>query len=101
MGTASDRMSFYGQGAGRYPTAYNVVQDCVDILSGKGFYTPYGEKVCAVNSDLYCYYIRGGKDLPAAVKETWNGAVVTEPTSVAAMHAWRKKNPNAFIAALV
>ena len=101
MGTASDRMSFYGQGAGRYPTAYNVVQDCVDILSDKGFYTPYGEKVCAVNSDLYCYYVRGGKDLPAAVKETWNGAVVTEPTSVAAMHAWRKENPDAFIAALV
>ena len=32
VGETSDRMSFYGQGAGRYPTAYNVVQDLVDVL---------------------------------------------------------------------
>ena len=43
-GESSGIMSFYGQGAGRYPTAYNVVQDCVDLLEGKGFYSPYGEK---------------------------------------------------------
>lgn len=34
------RQSFYGQGAGRFPTAENVVQDCLTVLSGKrGFYT--------------------------------------------------------------
>ncbi|MGN0982749.1 MAG: homoserine dehydrogenase, partial [Candidatus Limivicinus sp.] len=32
QGETSDRMSFFGQGAGRYPTAYNVVQDLVDVL---------------------------------------------------------------------
>ena len=42
LGESSERMSFYGQGAGRYPTAYNVVQDLVDVLGGKGFYAPYG-----------------------------------------------------------
>ncbi len=26
--------SFYGQGAGRYPTAYNAVADCADIIGG-------------------------------------------------------------------
>ena len=26
------RESFYGQGAGRYPTAYNAVEDCLDIM---------------------------------------------------------------------
>jgi len=26
--------------------------------------------------------------------------VITKPVSVAAMHAWRKENPDAFIAAL-
>ena len=31
--------------------------------------------------------------------ENWNGAVVTKPVSVEAMHAWRKDHPNAFIAA--
>ena len=43
VGEISDRMSFYGQGAGRYPTAYNVVQDLVDVLEGKSFFAPYGE----------------------------------------------------------
>ena len=93
-------MSFYGQGAGRYPTAYNVVQDCQDILLGRGFYSPYGEKVTVCNDEKLCFYVRGGKDLPAAVSENWGSAVVTEPVSVAAIHAWLKENPDAFIAAI-
>ena len=98
-GEASGRMSFYGQGAGRYPTAHNVVQDCADVLAGKGFYCGYGEKVTVSNDMTMRYYIRGGKDLPAAVKESWGDAVITEPVSVSAVHAWRKENPDAFIAA--
>ena len=98
MGSASDRMSFYGQGAGRYPTAYNVVQDCVDILAGKGFYSPYGGKVSAVNEEEMRYYVRGAQWDDA--EESWGSAVITKPVSVAAIHAWRKENPDAFIAAL-
>ncbi len=102
VGKTSQRMSFYGQGAGRYPTAYNVLQDCIDLLSGTGFYSPYGPKVNAVNGDTLCYYVRGGSDawLAANTKENWDGAVVTGPVSVAAMHAWLKANPGAFIAAI-
>ena len=102
MGSASNRMSFYGQGAGRYPTAYNVVQDCVDILTGKGFYTPYGEKVTAVNEETLCYYVRGGSDawLESHTAEHWGEAVVTDPVSVQQMHAWLQAHPGAFIAAL-
>jgi homoserine dehydrogenase len=99
-GESSGRMSFYGQGAGRYPTAYNVVQDCVDLLENDGFYSPYGEKTAVSNNGLMPYYVRGGKDLPVAVAEDWDGAVVTEPVSVAAIHAWLKDNPDAFIAAM-
>ena len=34
------KQSFYGQGAGRFPTAYNVMQDCLDIRNGlTRFYT--------------------------------------------------------------
>ena len=98
IGTASNRMSFFGQGAGRYPTAYNVLQDCVDILTGKGFYCPYGEKVAAVNDGLLRYYVRGGQWADA--EETWGEAVITKPVSVETMHAWLKENPDAFIAAL-
>ena len=98
VGDTSERMSFYGQGAGRYPTAYNVVQDCVDLLEGKGFYAPYGETVCACNDGKLRYYVRG--NWQGQVAETWNGAVVTEPVAVSEIHAWLKENPDAFIAAI-
>ena len=100
VGPTSGRMSFDGQGAGRYPTAYNVVQDCVDLLEGKGFYSVYGEKVAAQNDEKLRYYVRGGVNVPAAAAETWGEAIITEPVSVSTIHAWRKENPTAFIAAL-
>ncbi len=99
-GEASGRMSFFGQGAGRYPTAYNVVQDCADVLAGKGFYSPYGGKVAAENDCLLSYYIRGAQCPEAEVAEQWGEAVITKPVSVAKIHAWRKENPQAFIAAM-
>ena len=102
VGDASGRMSFYGQGAGRYPTAYNVVQDCTDVLSGRGYYSPYGGKVAADNSCLRSYYVRGEKDafLAENTAEVWGDAVVTRPVTVKAMHDWLKAHPDAFIAAL-
>ena len=96
LGQTSERMSFYGQGAGRYPTAYNVVQDLVDVLAGRGFYAPYGSRVTADNSEKLTWYVRGG--WAGVVEEVWDGAVVTKPVSVADMHAWLKENPDAFIA---
>ena len=101
-GDVSGRQSFYGQGAGRYPTAYNVVQDCADFLVGKGFYSPCGKKVSVDNSEKLTYYVRGAKDawLEANKAENWGEAVVTVPVSVADMHAWLKNNPDAFIAAI-
>ena len=98
IGETSERMSFYGQGAGRYPTAYNVVQDLVDVLEGKSFYAPYGEKVAADTSEKLRWYVRGGWSGEAA--ERWGNAVVTEAVSVTEMHAWLKENPDAFIAAI-
>ena len=101
-GNTSGRQSFFGQGAGRYPTAYNVVQDLVDVLAGKGFYAPYGQPQAADNSDTLRYYVRGAKDewLIANKKEVWGDAIVTKPVRVDEMHAWLKQHPNAFIAAL-
>ncbi len=99
VGEASGRMSFFGQGAGRYPTAYNVVQDCADVLSGKGFYSPYGGKVAAENDCELSFYVRGAA-WPEEAAEVWGDAVVTKPVSVAKIHAWRKENPDVFIAAM-
>ena len=100
VGSASGRMSFFGQGAGRYPTAYNVVQDCADVLLGKGFYSPYGEKTAAVNDGEMVYYVRGGSWPADQTAESWGSAAITKPVSVDAMHKWLKENPEAFIAAL-
>ena len=98
IGETSERMSFYGQGAGRYPTAYNVVQDCVDLLEGKGFYSVYGGKTAAVNTGKLRFYVRG--PWQGEVEETWGEAVITAPTSVADIHAWVKATPGAVSAAL-
>ena len=98
VGETSDRMSFFGQGAGRYPTAYNVVQDLVDLTEGKGFYSPYGGSVSACNDEKMTWYVRGSWD--GAVQETWGNAVLTTPVSVSEMHKWIKANPDAFVAAI-
>ena len=102
VGNTSGRQSFFGQGAGRYPTAYNVVQDLADLLSGTGFYCPYGPKVKVENTEKLRYYVRGGDQSAFAdkVDETWNGAIITGPVSVAEIHSWLKANDGAFIAAL-
>ena len=102
VGQFSERMSFYGQRAGLNPTAYNVVQDGVDLMAGTGFYCPHGEKVAAVNEEKLCYYVRGAEDawLQANTAQCWGSAVVTSPVSVKEMHAWLQAHPGAFIAAL-
>ena len=102
VGSASGRMSFYGQGAGRYPTAYNVVQDCADVLARKGSYSPHGGKASAINTSELCFYVRGDKDawLEANTANIVGNAVLTKPVAVSAMHAWLKEHPGTFIAAL-
>lgn len=102
IGNTSGRQSFFGQGAGRYPTAYNVVQDCVDFLTGRGFYCAYGQKVKVINEEKMRYYVRGGSDAwpQGRVYDRWGSAVITEAVTVAEMHAWLGEHPGTFIAAL-
>jgi hypothetical protein len=78
-----------------------VVQDCADVLAGKGFYCNYGPKVAAVNDDELVFYVRGDRDawLDDNAAERWGSAVITKPVSVSTMHAWLKDHPDAFIAA--
>ena len=101
-GNTSGRQSFLGQGAGRYPTAYNVVQDCADFLAGRGFYCPYGPKVPVDNEEPMSFYVRGACDtwLNDNTCEHWGDAVVTKPIGVNAMHAWLEAHPGCFMAAI-
>ncbi len=102
IGSASGRMSFFGQGAGRYPTAHNVIQDCADVLLGKGFYSPCGQKISACNEGKMQFYVSGPTNawLEAHKQESWGSATVTTAVTVAEMHTWLKENPSAFIAAI-
>ena len=96
IGQTSERMSFYGQGAGRYPTAYNVVQDLVDVTQGKSFYAPYGAPQAADNQEAHRYYVRG--DWEGSIQEDWSTGVITAPVPVSQMHKWLQAHPQAFIA---
>lgn len=102
--------SFYGQGAGRYPTAYNAVSDCLDIMEGvRGFYTDKMGELTVDNSEEYRrYYVRFAGDdgwLNSATDKPFGAGVTTVPVSVEAMHAWAKKaaktDPSLFFAALM
>lgn len=94
--------SFFGQGAGRYPTAINVLQDCLDIESGcRGFYTEASEP-CGVDSSGLCrsYYLK--TDHPEQFQDCIAGQVgpgfVTHPVSASRIH--RQAKSCSFLAAI-
>ena len=103
------KQSFYGQGAGRYPTAYNVLQDCVDVLGGVDcFYTDRLEPLRVDNSSVERpYYVRtNGLDkwLQTRIDKMLDCGRRTKAVSVTEIHAWakerRKTDPSCFIASL-
>lgn len=84
------RLSIYGQGAGRYPTAHSIVEDIVDIHEGHTH--PYRLSVDAEvdNSVVYhSYYVRGDdmSFIEDHVIGTRGKGIVTGPISVAEMHS--------------
>ncbi len=102
--------SFYGQGAGRFPTAYNAVADCLDIASGvHGFYTDTMEPAKPDNSaEKHPYYVRfAGADawLDGATVAPCGDGVVTGDLPVSEMHAWaanaKLADPTLFIAGII
>ncbi len=101
-GASAGRQSLYGQGAGRYPTAYNVVQDLMDLLAGNGYYAPCEGPVAANNDELLRFYVRGGCDdwLETVAAEHWGEGIVTAPVRVDEMHTWLKAHPDCFLAAI-
>lgn len=88
--------SFYGQGAGRYPTASNVVQDCIDIIYGrKLLYNDSMTKANITNDIEYRYYVRCSKSdsfINSVAEKSESGYFITRPVSVRRMHEWAKKD---------
>lgn len=103
------RHSFFGQGAGRYPTAFNAVEDCLDILAGKhGFYTDAMGPTAVTNTEeAHPYYVRTAcpdEFLQSVTAERWESGIVTACVSVADMLRWGreqlKKDPTCFLAGI-
>ena len=108
-GESIGRQSFFGQGAGRYPTANNVVQDCIDILGGQRSF--YAADMAPAHLDLageaHPYYVRteGHDDwLDSITVDRWEEGVITSAVSLGKMIAWAKHrlkaDPTCFIAGI-
>ena len=102
--------SFCGQGAGRFPTAYNAVADCLDIASGvRGFYTDTMKPAKPDNSaEKHPYYVRfEGRDawLDSVAIAPCGDGVITGDLPVSEMHAWAARakaaDPALFIAGII
>lgn len=103
------RQSFFGEGAGRWPTAYAVVQDLLDLCEKKkDFYTAAARPMPSNNMcEERRYYVRYIVDtwfMDGCVEKRWGNGVLTRPVSPAQMHSWyveaRRNDPGIFFAAL-
>lgn len=103
------RQSFFGEGAGRWPTAAAVVQDLLDLCERKqGFYTQLAQPLPSNNMcEERRYYVRYIVDtwfMDGCVEKRWGNGVLTRPVSPAQMHSWyveaRSNDPGIFLAAL-
>lgn len=103
------RQSFFGQGAGRFPTAGNVVQDCLTILAGdKSFYTDKAAPAALDGSaEAHPYYVRTAAPddfLRSVIADTWGSGIVTAACNSYEMLSWAKRqlahDPACFIAGI-
>ena len=84
------RLSFYGQGAGRYPTAHSIVEDIVDIYEGQTHPFSLSNETEVDNTAVYhTYYVRGDdlSFIKDHVVSTRGEGIVTGPISVSEMHS--------------
>ena len=103
------KQSFYGQGAGRYPTAYNVVQDLIDVAAMRsgGFSATVEDPRVDNRSFVRQYYLRTSVSDPwlwGRTEERWETGIITCRLAASELHAWaaeaRQKDPELFFAAL-
>jgi len=90
IGERLGTQAFFGQGAGRYPTAANCVRDCLDIEAGKrSFYAEKAEPASVNNAaSIRTYYVR--TENPDAFADIAAGklgdGIVTRPIPVPVMY---------------
>lgn len=103
------RESFYGHGAGRYPTAYTVAQDCIDVSAAENDFALNSFTDCTPDNSAisHCYYVRTSKPtewLNSVTEEVWGKGVKTKPVPVSQMFEEMSKilknDQTAFMAAV-
>lgn len=97
--------AYLGYGAGRYPTAYTVINDCIDVASGvKRTYNSNIKDITlnnsAVSHSYFVSYPACDKLDSSKIKERWESGCITVPLTVCEMHKFAKEN-NAFIAGIL
>ena len=98
-GEDSGDIVMIGQGAGRWPTASAVLRDLSCVLRGEREMLGAGCVRCAADNEgcVHSYYVRLPEklvsELPVKSAKNENGVarVITEPVSVASMHAFAAK----------
>ena len=92
VGDNVGQLSFYGQGAGKYPTGTAVAHDVIDIVSGDVALIAPGERLNADNTiQVKQYYIRTKCDIPSeiiesiAVKDS-SKFIITKSINVSEIH---------------
>ena len=92
VGDNVGQLSFFGQGAGKYPTGISVAQDIIDIVNGDVALAASMRKLDADNSALCrSYYVRTKSDFdPELIEnvEEYNGEkyIITKLISVSEIH---------------
>ena len=104
---ASGTLSFIGQGAGKLPTAFAVVNDLEDLLRGEAApaYVTNFRAVAVDNAQIARhYYVRTAAPLPFAAEPVGKDAWLTAKISVEQMHEYasarKKAEPEMFFAGL-
>jgi homoserine dehydrogenase len=99
FGEYTGRLSFYGQGAGKYPTGASVAADIIAIALGNGMGTRCaGEGEVDNTAELHRYFVRTAEKLGIVsdIAETYESSeggfcAVTRELSVAEMHEIAEK----------
>lgn len=92
FGKSVGRLSFFGQGAGKYPTGNALAQDIIDIVKGDTYLSFTPRDITVDNSAVKrSYYIRTkahieGDIVNSCEKINGNNHIITKPISVKEIH---------------
>ena len=92
VGANVGQLSFFGQGAGKYPTGISVAQDVIDVVNGDSDVLSPGVKLAVDNSSVvHSYYVRTKAEFPSEYADKCeklgsDNYIITKPVSVLDIH---------------